>query len=43
MWYCQIKKAEGKLTERERRFLSEQLRNLAMSYDIDYAIVTKSK
>jgi hypothetical protein len=40
-WLCRIKKAEGKLTKWDQQKLSEDLRNMAMSYNLDYIIVTK--
>lgn len=37
---CKIKRKDRPLTARERRKLSEDFRNLAMSYNLEYVIVT---
>lgn len=40
-WFCRLKKADGELTKWEKRKLSEHLRNMAMSYNLEYVIITK--
>jgi hypothetical protein len=42
IWLCRMKKAEGNLTKWDQQKLSEQLRNLAMSYNLEYVIITKT-
>ena len=36
---CHMKSAGKDLTERERRKISETVRNMVMSYDLDYLLV----
>ena len=38
---CKMKKANGRLTEWEKRKLSETLRNIVLAYDLEYLIITK--
>ena len=38
---CKLKKAQGSLTEWERRKISEEMRNIFLAYNLEYVIITR--
>jgi len=38
---CKLKKANGSLTEWERRKISEEMRNIFLAYNLEYVIITR--